>query len=284
MKEYIALAETLNFTVTAEQLYITQSALSRHIAYVEEHIGAQLFVRSPHGVKITPAGEVVYNDFKAIVDAYDVLVRKMETISDGSIGNLKIGILYYGVDEYVNPTMRRFISKYPGIETQVYSYQAHNVVNDLKNKNIDIGMLMRSKLPSPDEFLFHPIGREKLQAIVLQNHPFAQRNMISIDEIRSQRMIVLSNEPTYTESISAILRMHNVMPDDVVYAGQLDTMLVTMEATNSIAIGPEMLRNIPQKGLTFVDIDAEDMFFDICFVYRVDNTNPAIPLFIKCTN
>ncbi len=57
-----------------------------------------------------------------------------------------------------------------------------------------------------------------------------------------------------------------------------------MEATNSIAIGPECLRNISQKSLAFLDIDSEDMYFDICFVYRLDNNNPAgYNLFVTCS-
>lgn len=283
MKEYVALAENLNFTTTAEQLYITQSALSRHISYVEEHIGAQLFVRSPHSVKITPAGKVVYEDFKTIVAAYDALKRKMETMSNGSVGNLTIGMLYYCVDDHFNPTMRSFKKKYPGINMSIYSYQVHDVIRELKDNKIDIGMLMRSKFPTSDELLFHRIGRERLKAIVLPDHPFAKRESVSLEEISEQRMVILANEPVYTESIALLLRIHDAYPKDVVYAENIDTMLVTMEATNSIAVGPECLRNIPQKGLVFVDIDSDDMFFDICFVYRLDNDNPAIPLFVKCT-
>lgn len=56
-EDYLALAETLNFSRAAEARHVTQPAFSRRIRALEAWIGADLFTRSTHGVALTPAGE-----------------------------------------------------------------------------------------------------------------------------------------------------------------------------------------------------------------------------------
>ena len=59
MKEYIAVVDNLNFTITAQQLHMTQPALSRHIASIEESMGVRLLYRNTHNVEVTLEGKMV---------------------------------------------------------------------------------------------------------------------------------------------------------------------------------------------------------------------------------
>ena len=63
MREYVHLCNTKNYTKTAEELYIDQSALSRHIAALEKEIGAQLILRSKNSFQLTEAGKLVEMQF-----------------------------------------------------------------------------------------------------------------------------------------------------------------------------------------------------------------------------
>ena len=61
-REFITLAETLNFTKAAEKSCITQPVLSRHIKELEDFFGTPLFLRDTHGVKLTSAGELLLSE------------------------------------------------------------------------------------------------------------------------------------------------------------------------------------------------------------------------------
>ncbi|MCF0230504.1 MAG: LysR family transcriptional regulator, partial [Parasporobacterium sp.] len=65
IKEFIVLAEELNYTKAAKKLYISHSSLSKHIAEAERELGVQLFVRTTHAVELTEAGRSVYRSFKS---------------------------------------------------------------------------------------------------------------------------------------------------------------------------------------------------------------------------
>ena len=102
MREYIVLANTLNFTNAANILFITQPALSRHIALVEEEIGAQLFIRTKHYVTLTRVGESVLKEFRQVIDQYDKLLNRIPQMNKGFTGELRIAMHHYAVESYMS--------------------------------------------------------------------------------------------------------------------------------------------------------------------------------------
>jgi DNA-binding transcriptional LysR family regulator len=75
LEDYLALAETLNFSRAAEARHVTQPAFSRRIRALEDWIGAALFTRTTHGVALTPAGEHFHNQAEVLTRALHQLRR-----------------------------------------------------------------------------------------------------------------------------------------------------------------------------------------------------------------
>jgi DNA-binding transcriptional LysR family regulator len=75
LEDYLALAETLNFSRAAEARHVTQPAFSRRIRALENWIGADLFTRTTHGVALTPAGEHFHNQAEVLTRALHQLRR-----------------------------------------------------------------------------------------------------------------------------------------------------------------------------------------------------------------
>ena len=89
-EDYLALAETLNFSRAAEARHVTQPAFSRRIRALEEWIGADLFSRTTHGVALTPAGEHFHNQAEVLTRALHQLRRDTLEISGRSARLLSI--------------------------------------------------------------------------------------------------------------------------------------------------------------------------------------------------
>ncbi len=88
----IALSESLNFSQVAEQIGISQPALSKQILNLENELGVKLFDRSTNPLTVTPAGEHFFNEASRLIYAEDQLLRSMEAFRTGERGNLTIGI------------------------------------------------------------------------------------------------------------------------------------------------------------------------------------------------
>jgi DNA-binding transcriptional LysR family regulator len=89
-EDYLALAETLNFSRAAEARHVTQPAFSRRIRALEEWIGADLFARTTHGVALTPAGEHFHNQAEVLTRALHQLRRDTLEVSGRSARLLSI--------------------------------------------------------------------------------------------------------------------------------------------------------------------------------------------------
>ncbi|AHF11321.1 helix-turn-helix domain-containing protein [Dehalobacter restrictus] len=77
MHEFIALAENLNYSHTAEELFISQPALSRHITAIETDIGIQLLKRTKHSVELTPMGMIVVSEFKKLLNNMKIYLLRL---------------------------------------------------------------------------------------------------------------------------------------------------------------------------------------------------------------
>ena len=137
IREFVTLAETLNFSKAAEKLFLAQPALSRHIAIIEEKMGGRLFQRNTRNVSLTPAGEAVYNAFTEILRQYDGAREQVSLLSSGQSGVLSISSPYYWTSDYTEPVVERFNEEFPQCAVKVYSCQpAEGFDNLLSRKTL----------------------------------------------------------------------------------------------------------------------------------------------------
>lgn len=127
LKYAIALSEKRNFSAVAEELNITQPALSKQILSLEEELGVKLFDRSVNPLSLTPAGDDFIHRAREIVYREDSLRRSMDTFRRGSAGQLTIGITNFRSSYLVLDTIKKVKEKYPGITIQI---------NELKNAEL----------------------------------------------------------------------------------------------------------------------------------------------------
>ena len=89
-EDYLALAETLNFSRAAELRHVTQPAFSRRIRALEGWVGAALFTRTTHGVALTPAGEHFHGQAEVLTRALHQLRRDTSEVSGRGVRPLSI--------------------------------------------------------------------------------------------------------------------------------------------------------------------------------------------------
>lgn len=82
MQEFLLLSVNRNFSKTAEELYMAQSALSRHVAALEQELGVQLIHRTHNTFELTHAGEIVAQEFKRMLDGYQTMLRRLASLSE----------------------------------------------------------------------------------------------------------------------------------------------------------------------------------------------------------
>lgn len=111
----VMLAEARSFSQVAEQLGITQPALSKQIISLEQELGVRLFDRSTTPLTLTPAGEHFVRKGEQLLYEEDQLLRTMESYRTGSSGRLTIGVSPFRSLYLMPPLIRQMQARYPGI-------------------------------------------------------------------------------------------------------------------------------------------------------------------------
>ncbi|MCI9362312.1 MAG: LysR family transcriptional regulator [Hungatella sp.] len=160
---FLAVADELNFTKAAEKLFISQQALSSHIAVIEKELDVPLFMRKP-SLKLTYAGEVFYRHAQKLLKDYSNLFTELKDIKEGKRGELTIGISHTRGHLLLPKILPIFMEKYPLIEIRVLEDNVEQLEQALIKKTIDFAIIHETA-SSPD-IVYVPLFPEKILLVV----------------------------------------------------------------------------------------------------------------------
>ena len=136
--EYFAsVADHLNFTRAAEDCHVAQTAISRHIAALENEVGCKLFYRTNRAVELTPAGKAFYSEIVPMLEHYRRALEKARTAYSGRASSLHLGIGQYEMG-FVSQLFREFHSLFPDIALSVSQYPYSELIRRLEDGTVDV--------------------------------------------------------------------------------------------------------------------------------------------------
>ena len=149
LKVFQTVAMRLNFTKAAEELFITQPAVSKHIRELEQQFKTTLFDRVGSRIKLTPAGNTLLHYTNELFQLYNNLEFEMNNLSSQKSGKLRIGASTT-IAQYVLPqVLAAFHQKYPDIHISLVNQNTESIEKLLEDKSIDLGIVEgRSKSTS----------------------------------------------------------------------------------------------------------------------------------------
>lgn len=203
---FIAVAESKSFSHGGERLSLTQSTVSQHIAALEEEFGARLIDRTGKGVFLTRGGELFLQQARRIIAEVGNLRQTMNSFLGLKDIALTIGASNIPANYLLPDLLGTIRKKYPGISLNVTVGDSWEILNAVKEHQVDIGFVgARSEDPALD---FLPVCVDRLILIVGSAHPLRQSPGISLDELFEQELIIReSGSGTYQNLEQALIRI-----------------------------------------------------------------------------
>lgn len=216
-----AVAEQLSFRKAAEQLYLTQPAVSLQIKALEEDLGAQLFDRSGAQVSLTPAGEVLLHYAH---QSHTLLLEADAEI--GAVTGHRAGELAIGasttIAQYVLPRLLgEFRGLHPRISLRLVSGNTENIVDAIAKHRIAIGFIegpARSRDVKTQPFLV-----DELVLIAPAAHQWARRDRIPCSLLTSAPLLMRERGSGTRDVIEAALERHGIKRASLQIAMELDS-------------------------------------------------------------
>lgn len=171
---FLDVCETLNFTRTAERLYLTQQGVSRHIADLERDLGVKLFDRSPHHMELTPAGAEARGLFTGFAQGYRGYLKRWRTQGGQRQGDdvLRLGyqdFLRFG--SALRDGFRLFAKHFPGVSVEGRRSDPAELKALLGSGDIDAAITLSRFLRDGEGYAVRKLRPSQLMLYVAADHP-----------------------------------------------------------------------------------------------------------------
>ncbi len=195
MKYFISAAKCLNFTKAADQLFITQPALSRQIAAMESELNMQLFVRNNRQVKLTPAAVVLLEEFEKIYHDYNLAIARAANSFAGVSGELNIGILEGAyVGDLFPGVLRHFAEFYPQVKINLRNYSFNALVEKLYSGELDLIITLLFDVQLRDKLQYEVIEHTRDCVVVHKDHRLAEARYVKLSDFQDETILMVSPE------------------------------------------------------------------------------------------
>ena len=207
----LLVAEKRNFTRAAQALSLPQPAVSHHISQLEQELGVRLFVRGNGDLMLTPEGETVLR----YVRRMKALEKKMaEELQEAGrrLTRLRIGITHTAESSIVAEVLARYTNENPGISITIVTDNINNLYDMLENFELDLAVVEgRSTRPELSALM---LDTDYLVCVLANTHPLSHSSMITLDEIRQEKLILrLPNSETRVRFESALAAIGESIAD-----------------------------------------------------------------------
>ncbi len=280
LREFQTLAECLNYSKAAAELYITQPVLSRHIHDLENQLDVKLLSRDTHKVELTPEGRVFYNESKNVINAYKDAIKMVHEASEGSVGRITIGFLSAAVEPFLRDFVLKFRSQQSGILMDFEAMELDELLDAVRNKRIDVGFATHV---AEDKILhIQEIFTDRLCAVVGKDHPLSAKREVTIDELSGLPLVMLDRENHLTtfKFNERIFERHSADYNVVRFVPNIDTGLFFASVNSGIFLLPEhLVHMVSEHTMSVLPISNEDTRIRLNLIFHKENINPIVPVF-----
>lgn len=184
LRIFLAVAEHLHFTRAAETLYITQPAVSAAIQSLETEYSVKLFHRVGRRVEITEAGKLLYLEAQKILEQVAIAERNLRELNNLQQGELRLGASLTIGNYWLPDKISQFQQEYSGIRVNCTLANAEEIAEGTASGRFDLGLVSGEvKLSLREVLLQTVVGRDRLQIVVGQSHPWFHRPVIQVEDL-----------------------------------------------------------------------------------------------------
>jgi DNA-binding transcriptional LysR family regulator len=272
---FLEVARRGSVSRAAEALFITQPTLTARLHGLEKELGTPLFLRTPHGMRLTDAGRAwipfAERALRALVDGRDAL----EQVMTASAGHLMIAAAP-AVSTYVLPELlERFVARHPRVEVSVRTGHSEDVVDLVVRDEVQLGLGRTIRHPDLE---LRPFHTEELVLVCAPDHPFTKRKDVAMAEVAVQKLIMFDRTSSYYEItqgafLSAGVKLRGLMELDSIEAAK---KMVERGLGVALLPGTAVAREVEGGTLSVVAMqDAPPMHNSIVVFRRRDAGEPA---------
>ena len=212
LRYFLAVAESLNFSRAAENLYISQPALSYQIAELERELGVELFARDRRRVYLTPEGQALLEPARNLLEQAGRLPQLAQQGGVASEGQLRVG--FDDTEDHfeligVTQAVADFALKYPGVQLELRKRPFTECADQVIYDDLDLAFLiLRHREKLPPDLVSRPVYRSRIVMVVQEDSPART----CAEAVRRHELLLVGEKPRGNSRILRVLEEMKLEP------------------------------------------------------------------------
>src|SRR6266567_420089 len=221
LRYFVAVADEGSFSRAAAKVRVAQPSLSQQIRKLEAEVGQPLFDRLPRSVVLTEAG------------------RCVDELKDEVAGRLAVGAIPT-IAPYVLPELVvTFQKHYPEVTLEIIEDVTDGITRRIEAGELDVALA--STCQQSPTLRRESLGNEPLLALVPEGHPLAKKTLVELDDLKSQRFLLLHEMHCLSQQVNHLLESRRLRPEIALAGSQLTTSGNMVAAAIGVSIVPQMM-------------------------------------------
>ena len=250
LRYFIAVADNPTLSAAAQSLFVSQPALSQQIRKLEEEVGARLFERTGHMMRITPAGEVFLQGCRRILQIYESTQKEIQVIQSAEEQAVRFGISPFYSQHYLPRILPAFLAQNPGVKIDIIEDISHHLEQKLIDGELDFCTL--PLFPENDRLEYETIYLEEILLATPRNHPLnahypdAAENdghfpYIDLSLLKNEAFIGLKKIQKFSEMGMQLCREAGFVPNTVCETLNWETVHMLVATGLGVGFIPKIL-------------------------------------------
>jgi DNA-binding transcriptional LysR family regulator len=277
---FIEVTRTGNLTSAAQNLFITQPALSRIIKSLEDELGTPLFIRTRKKMIETDAGRILKKHALIIEKQLKLLNSELDNMLMLKKKNVRIGLPTITNSVFFSQLIASFHQEYPEVTFQLEEDGSKRIEEKIINDLLDFGVVVLSeKSDIFDKYLF---VKEKLKLVVPSSHRLAEKHEVPLHELKDESFIMFNQEFQLRNLIISACRELGFQPFIISETSQLEFIQELVASDIGITLLPESTCLELKNDFKAINITNPAIEWNLALIWKKDsNLSQVVDEFIR---
>ena len=280
---FLSAASSLNFSRTAEELYLTQPTITAKIHSLEEELGVKLFNRNRHSMSLTSEGQYLFQEFTYLMSYYQNVQQNLAQMNSSRSSLVRLG--YHGPFGWgaVQERIKSFRELSPDVTFEIHIDGWGPLKTALLNRIVDVVFIENEELGDSSAIESLSLGRGLSAVALSADHPLASRKSATVSELEGEPVIMVDNtyHPRSVLAIHKRMKAAGVDMRRVLYVKRPENALAMTASGQGITYLPRTFKVGNDPLVSYVDVDSREMFLDYSLAWLKECENPHVREF--CT-
>lgn len=226
-KIFYTVAKTGNISHAANELFISQPAISKAVAKLEANLNTQLFIRNSRGVSLTDEGKLLFQHLTNAFDSIDLAEEQIKKGKALGIGHIRFGVSSTLCKFLLLPYLKKFVSQYPHIKISIECHSTFQTLKLLEENKIDIGLIGKPAILK--DFTFYQI--QDIEDCFVTNKAYLDNLKLREEHLTDSNILSCSNLMLLDENnmtrkyIEQYFRSQNIVPSQILEVTTMDLLI-----------------------------------------------------------